>query len=40
MKIEFKTSGVCCRKITLEVDENNIIQELTLKVDVMEILAE
>ena len=27
MKIEFKTSGVCCRKITLEVDENNIIQE-------------
>lgn len=27
MKIEFKTSGVCCRQITLEVDENNIIQE-------------
>ncbi|WP_455538107.1 TIGR03905 family TSCPD domain-containing protein [Terrisporobacter sp.] len=27
MKIEFQTSGVCCRKITLEVDENNIIQE-------------
>ena len=27
MKIEFKTSGLCCRKVTLEVDENNIIQE-------------
>ena len=27
MKIEFKTSGVCCRHITLEIDENNIIQE-------------
>lgn len=27
MKIEFKTSGVCCRQITLEVDENNIIQK-------------
>lgn len=27
MKIEFKTNGVCCRQITLEVDENNIIQE-------------
>lgn len=27
MKIEFKTSGVCCRQITLEVDENNVIQE-------------
>ena len=26
MKIEFKTNGVCCRQITLEVDENNIIQ--------------
>ena len=28
MKIEFKTSGVCCRQITLEVDENNIIQDV------------
>ena len=27
MKIEFKTSDVCCRQITLEVDENNIITE-------------
>ncbi|WP_419725737.1 TIGR03905 family TSCPD domain-containing protein [Terrisporobacter petrolearius] len=27
MKIEFQTSGVCCRQITLEVDENNIIKE-------------
>lgn len=27
MRIEFKTSGVCCRQITLEVDENNIIKE-------------
>lgn len=27
MKIEFQTNGVCCRKITLEVDENNIIKE-------------
>ncbi len=27
MKIEFKTSGVCCRQITLEVDENNIIKD-------------
>lgn len=28
MKIEFKTNGVCCRQITLEVDENNIIQDV------------
>lgn len=28
MKIEFKTNGVCCRKIILEVDENNIIQDV------------
>ena len=27
MKIEFKTSGVCCSQITLEIDENNIIRE-------------
>ena len=27
MKIEFKTSGVCCSQITLEVDENNTIKE-------------
>ena len=27
MKITFKTSGVCCRQIELEVDENNIISE-------------
>lgn len=27
MKIEFQTHGVCCRQITLEVDENNIIRE-------------
>lgn len=25
MKINFKTSGVCCRQIELEVDENNKI---------------
>ena len=30
MKIEFKPSGVCCRQITLEVDENNIITEAIL----------
>lgn len=28
MKVEFKTSGVCCRKITLEIDDNNIIQDV------------
>lgn len=27
MKITFNTSGVCCRQIELEVDENNIIKE-------------
>lgn len=27
MKIEFKTSGVCCRQIVLDVDDNNIITE-------------
>lgn len=27
MKISFRTSGVCCREIILEVDENNIIKE-------------
>lgn len=27
MKIEFKTSGVCCRQIILDVDDNNIIKE-------------
>lgn len=25
MKITFKPSGVCCREMTLEVDDNNII---------------
>lgn len=27
MKIEFETNGVCCHQITLDIDENNIIQE-------------
>ncbi len=27
MKIEFKTSGVCCREIILHVNEDNIITE-------------
>ncbi|MEG0051280.1 MAG: TIGR03905 family TSCPD domain-containing protein [Terrisporobacter sp.] len=27
MKIEFQTSGVCCRQIILEIDENNKISE-------------
>ncbi|WP_297137018.1 TIGR03905 family TSCPD domain-containing protein [Terrisporobacter sp.] len=31
MKITFKTSGVCCRQIELEVDENNIISEATFE---------
>ncbi|WP_455544040.1 TIGR03905 family TSCPD domain-containing protein [Intestinibacter sp.] len=28
MKINFKTSGVCCREMNLVVDENNIITDV------------
>jgi uncharacterized protein (TIGR03905 family) len=28
MKITFKPSGVCCREITFEVNENNIITDV------------
>ena len=28
MKITFKPSGVCCREITFEVDDNNIITDI------------
>ena len=28
MKITFKPSGVCCKEMTFEVDENNIITDV------------
>lgn len=28
MKISYKTSGCCCSKINLEIDENNIIRDV------------
>ena len=28
MKINFKTSGVCCREMNLVVDENNTITDV------------
>lgn len=31
MKIEFKTSGVCCRKIILDVNDNNIIEDVVFE---------
>lgn len=28
MRINYKTTGACCKKINLEIDENNIIQDV------------
>ncbi|MGL5755631.1 MAG: TIGR03905 family TSCPD domain-containing protein [Paraclostridium sp.] len=28
MKISYKTSGCCCSRINLEIDENNIIKDV------------
>ena len=28
MRINYKTTGACCRQINLEIDENNIIQDV------------
>ena len=38
MKITFNPSGVCCREMTFEVNENNIITDVNFIGDVLEIL--
>ncbi|EPZ59140.1 hypothetical protein H477_1893 [[Clostridium] sordellii ATCC 9714] len=37
MKISYNTSGCCCSKINLEIDENKIIKNVEFIVVVLEI---
>ena len=36
MKINFKTSGICCREMNFSVDENNIITDVEFVGDKLE----